>query len=179
MANPHGYRLRYSLASLAAVIALASIGLAALKHSNPWWAIGLVYLTFLMFLTAAAWAVHGRSVFGSGFALGGFAWLVLVFVFSQSGLRDPDNWIPNAKVDAEGRLTGYTKGPYSIDDNPLHPNQVCQRLASIFRDPKDGFYMREEAYRCFRVEAYCIAGWLCGLFTGGLCLLISIRRATR
>ena len=179
MSNPRRDRFRYSLASLAAVIGLASIGLAALKHSNAWWAIGLVYLTFLMFLSAAAWGVHGRSAFGSGFALGGFAWLVLVFVFSQSGLRDPDYWIPSPIVDAEGHLTGYTKGPYSIDDNSLHPNQVCQRLASIFRDPKDGLYMREEAYRCFRIEAYCIVAWLCGLFTGGLCLLISARRATR
>jgi len=179
MVEKRHHRIRYSLTSLVGIVGLVGVGLSALTHSNPWWAIGLVYLTFLLLLLATICGLYGRSVFGGGFALGGFAWLVLLFVFSQNGMRAPDDWPTGITTDSQGNITGHTKGPYAVEENPLHLERICHRLASIFRDRTlNSWYMDDRKYHCFRVEAYCVATWLVGLFTGLLALLFCKRAAT-
>jgi len=89
-------------------------------------------------------------------------------------MRDPDNWPAGIVIDSAGNIAGYTKGPYALEENAMHPEQICRRLSALFRDATEGLEMRPERYRCFRVQACCIATWLVGLCAGSLALCVRI-----
>lgn len=82
--------LRFSLASLLAVISFVALGSAALANATDLWRQITVTLTVICLLLATLAAVFSQGqtrLFAGGFALTGWLYLMLAFV-SAFGLRD-------------------------------------------------------------------------------------------
>jgi hypothetical protein len=81
--------LRYSLASLAAVIVCLSIYSAALAHGDEVWQQISVTLTLSILLFATLAAVFSRSrTFAIGFSIVGWLYFAIAFLGFSGGVRD-------------------------------------------------------------------------------------------